>query len=104
MQQSGIGVDGSVFNFDGVVYLNLKLLLVNGGEYVIEYEPVLVSSKVSTNIFGIKTEERFKYFTRDIKNETISYGIESKPNIVLKCYRENLNHTSAYVQVLKSII
>ena len=43
--QSGIEVDGFAFSFDGVVHLNLKLILINGNEYVVEYKVVLLSSK-----------------------------------------------------------
>ena len=50
--ESGIWVEGSVFSLDEEVYLNLKLLLTNGNEYVIEYEPALVSSKSLTKYIG----------------------------------------------------
>ena len=48
--QCGIGIEGSKFIFDGVVYLNLGLVTQDGHIYNLDYEPVLVSSQISTNI------------------------------------------------------
>ena len=53
--QCGIGIEGSKFTFDSVVYLNLGLQVEEGNTYNLEYEPVFVSSQISTNICGMKT-------------------------------------------------
>lgn len=47
---------------------NLKFKRNSGGEFVLEYEPFLVSAAVEGNIFGAKTENRFKSCTRDLEN------------------------------------
>lgn len=78
--QSEIGAIDSVFSFDGVIHLNLKLLLVYDNEYVVEYKPVLVHGTITCRLG------------------------HSKLDITLKCYKEKLNPTSQYVQVLKSNI
>ena len=69
--QCGIGIEGSKFIFDGVVYLNLGLQTAEGHTYNLEYEPVFVSSQISTNIYGMKTEERFKSCLKDHENLTL---------------------------------
>ena len=56
---SGIGVDGHTFCFDGIVYLNFSFDLKEGGTHQVEYEPVLVPMEINSNIFGVKTENKF---------------------------------------------
>ena len=53
--QCGIGIEGSKFIFDGVVYLNVGLRKEEGHTYNLEYEPVFVSLQILTNICGMKT-------------------------------------------------
>ena len=57
---SGIGVDGHTFCFDGIAYLNFSFDLREAGTHQVEYEPVLVSKEINSNIFGAKTENKFK--------------------------------------------
>ena len=64
---SGIGVDGHTFCFDGIVYLNFSFDLKEGGTHQVEYEPVLVSREINSNIFGAKGENKFKSCQRDFK-------------------------------------
>ena len=59
LEQSGVGIDGSKFAFDGIVYLNLVLSNEVGKTFKLSYEPVLVSSQVSSNIFSLHSEEKF---------------------------------------------
>ena len=66
INKSGTAVDGSLFKFDGIAYLNLIFPTEEGNQYTLEYEPVLVSSKVTCNIFGAKTENRFRACFRDL--------------------------------------
>ena len=68
-----------------------------------EYEPVLLSSQVTCNIFRAKTENRFKSCTRDL--ETLEIKLQPKDDdlstVVLKCYQEKVTPVSAYIQVAK---
>ena len=59
VNSSGIGVDGHIFCFDGIVYLNFSFDLKEGGTHQVEYEPVLVPLEINSNIFGVKTENKF---------------------------------------------
>ena len=70
--KNGIGVNGSSFNLDGIVYLNIELIDTGGNVYNIDYEPVYVSECVSI-IYGIKTEKRFTSCTRNFEEQTITY-------------------------------
>ena len=69
--------EGSKFIFGGVVYLNLGLQTEKGHTYTLEYEPVFVSSQISTNINGMKTEERFKLCFERSRKFNISLQSES---------------------------
>ena len=97
--QCGIGIEGSKFLFDGVVYLNLGLQTEEGHTYNLGYEPVFVSSQISSNIYGMKTEERFKSCLKDHENLTLVYSPRvGDENITIKCYKEKVSTTTAYVQ------
>ena len=101
--QCGIGTEGSKFIFDGVVYLNLELQTEEGHFYNLEYEPVFVSSQISTNIYGMKKEERFKSCLKDYENLTLVYSPRvGDENITIKFYKEKVSSTTAYVQIAKS--
>ena len=89
VSKCGIGIEGSKFIFDGVVYLNLELQAEEGHIYNLEYEPVFVSSQISTNIYGMKTEERFKSCLKDHENLTLVYSPRvGNENITIKWYKE----------------
>ena len=60
ISKSGIGVDGHPFEIDVVICINLKMRAKNKEKFVIEYEPVILTSKIDVCIFGIKSEEKFK--------------------------------------------
>ena len=92
--QCGIGIEGSKFIFDGV-YLNLGLQTAEGHKYNLEYEPVFVSSQISTNIYGMKTAERFKSCLKDHENLTLVYSPRvGDENITIKCYKEKVSTTT----------
>ena len=102
IDKSGTAIDGSLFQFDGIAYLNLIFPNEEGNPYTLEYEPILVSSKVTRNIFGAKTENRFRACIRDLENSTITYTPkDSDTPVALKCYKEKINNTSAFIQVAK---
>ena len=89
IDKSGTAIDGSLFQFDGIAYLNLIFPNEEGNPYTLEYEPILVSSKVTCNIFGAKTENRFRACIRDSENSTITYTPkDSDTPVALKCYKE----------------
>ena len=46
ISKSVIGVDGHPFEIDGVTYINLTMRTENKEIFVIEYEPVIVTSKI----------------------------------------------------------
>lgn len=104
IEKSGIGVDGHHFRIEGVIYLNLQLKQENGSFHTIEYEPVLVSSCISTPIFGINTENRFSQCTRRDADNTLTYTVSSGEQVKLKFFRESNELSSAYVRVSKSAI
>ena len=105
VSKCGIGIEGSKFIFDGVVYLNLELQTEEGHIYNLEYEPVFVSSQISTNIYGMKTEERFKSCLKDHENLTLVYSPRvGNENITIKWYKEKVSITTAYVQIAKSCV
>lgn len=45
----------------------------NKEKFVIEYETVIVTSKIDMCIFGIKSEEKFKKCVRNESNHTLEY-------------------------------
>ena len=101
----GIGIEGLKFIFDCVVYLNLGLQTAEGHTYNLEYEPVFVSSQISTNIYRMKTEERFKSCLKDHENLTLVYSPRvCNENVIIKCYTEKVSTTTAYVQIAKSCV
>ena len=104
VQQSGIGIDGHRFQFEGVAYLTLTFKKDDGTDYPLFYEPVLVSKFVKSNILGAKTESRFKICERNLENETLIYTTRKDEKIIVKCYREKLNVTSAYIEVARTSI
>ena len=92
----GSGIDGRQFKFDGIVYINLTFETESGRPFILEYKPVLVSSSIKCNIFGAKTENRFKSCIRDISKGTITYrtGMCEEP-ITIHCFKEKQSTTNA---------
>ena len=95
---SGIGVDGHTFCFDGLVYLNLK----EGGTRQVKYESVSVSKEINSNIFGAKTENRFKRCQRDFEKIFIEYKTDKNQTVFTKCYKEKSLFTAAFIEVAKA--
>ena len=59
VEQSGVGIDGSKFAFDGIVCLNLVLCNEEGETFVLSYETMVVLSQVLSNTFCFNSEEKF---------------------------------------------
>ena len=57
VNEAAVGVAGNRLEFDGVVYTNVNLVQEDGSYYLLEYEPLLVTSAVDSCIFGIHTEQ-----------------------------------------------
>ena len=104
VKQSGIGIDGHRFQFEGVAYLTINFKKSDGTDYPLFYEPVLVSRNVKSNILGAKTESRFKICIRDLDNQTLVYTTRQDERVVVKCYKEQLNITSAYIEVARTSV
>ena len=104
VKQSGVGIDGHQFQFEGVAYLTMNFKKEDGTDYPLFYEPVLVSNSIKTNILGAKTEARFKTCVRDLENETLTYTTKNDEKIMVNCFKERLNVTSAYIEIAKTSI
>ena len=56
-----------------VTYIKWAMRTENKKKFVIEYETVIVTSKIDMCIFGIKSEEKFKKCVRNESNHTLEY-------------------------------
>ena len=56
-----------------VTYIKWAMRTENKEKFVIEYETVIVTSKIDMCIFGIKSEEKFKKCVRNESNHTLEY-------------------------------
>ena len=73
--------------------------------YVLEYEPLLLSTKINTCIFGIHTERRFKGGTRDHDEHVIKFiPRENKAPIAMPYVEEKSSTPRAFIQVAKVTI
>ena len=70
-----------------VVYLNISFDFKKGGTHQVEYEPVLVSKEINSNIFGVKTENKFKSCQRDFEKLLIEYKTDKNQTVFVKCYK-----------------
>ena len=104
VEQSGVGIDGSKFSFDGIVYLKLVLSSEEGKTFGLSCEPVLVSSQVSSNIFGFNSEEKFTSCCRNSEYIIMTFTTKSRKSLKVKCYRENIEATTAYIKIAKSTV
>ena len=102
--RSGIGISGEKFELDGVAHLNIRFYREDGSCYLLEYQPVLVSSKIKSNILGMQTELQFKGATRDHLNRLLTFIPHNDVNITLKYWKESSNKESSCVQVAKATI
>ena len=83
----------------------IQSLQVDGGDYTLEYQPVLVSSRITSNILGIYTEMQFKETVRDQENEsTIFMPKDAKSGTTVCYYKEKLSQNSACVRIAKATV
>ena len=75
--------------FNDITYSNLKLIEEGEIEFCLQYEPVLTSKHVKTNINGINTEQRFSTSTKDkLKNSSEdSFEMLKKKNYLRYLHR-----------------
>ena len=105
VNEAGVGVAGNRFEFDGVVYMNVNLVQEDGSYYLLEYEPLLVTSAVDSCIFGIRTEQRFKETHRKQDESTITFVPNEGEAVRVRFYKEKQGSTnSAYIRVAKSTV
>ena len=104
MEQSGVGIDGSKFAFDGIIYLNLVLSNGEGETFELSYEPVLVSSQVSSNIFGFNSEEKFTSCCHNSEDNIMAFTTKSRKTLKVKCYRENIEATIVYIRIANAAV
>ena len=102
LNSSGIGVDGHTFCFDGIVYFNCSFDLKEGGTHQVEYEPVLMSKEITSNIFGAKTENKFKSCQRDFEKLFIEYKTDKTQTVLIKCYKEKYLFATAFIEITKA--
>ena len=65
INRAGMSISGVPFKIDGVAYMTMTFKREDNTLYSLEYEPVLVSSDIKNNIFGLHSELRFKEAKRE---------------------------------------
>ena len=98
----GIGISGTSFQFDGAAHMNLKYKRLDDTSYLLEYEPVLVSSHITTCIFGIHSELRFKSAARDHDEKCITFVPTDGQMVQMAYLEEKSDGRSAFIQVSKA--
>ena len=69
--------------------------LKEGRTHQVEYKPVFVSKEVNTNIFGAKTENKFKSCQWNFQKLFIEYKAGKNQSGFLKCYTEKFSLSTA---------
>ena len=73
INRAGMGISGVPFKIDGVACMTMTFKREDNTSYNLEYEPVLVSSDIKNNIFGLHSELRFKDAKREHDAQTITF-------------------------------
>ena len=71
----------------------------DGTSYYLQYQTLLVSSKISTNILGMQTELQFKGAVRGQENRLLTFIPKDNDNVTIKYWKETVDAKSAFVQV-----
>ena len=93
----GSGIDGNRFEFDRIVYLNLSFKTESGRLFTLQYQPVLISSAIKSNIYGAKTENRF---VEEICRKERFLIALMNAKITLRCFKEKALPSTAYGEIL----
>ena len=56
LNKSGISISSDTFKIEYVAFVNFKFCRDDQTEYLLECEPVLISCKISSDIFGVHTD------------------------------------------------
>ena len=99
-----MGISGVPFKIDGVGYMTMTFKRGDNTSYNLEYEPVLVSSDIKNNIFGLHSELRFKEAKREHDAQTITFVPREGQNIKLKYFVEKDAISSAFIRVAKTTL
>ena len=102
--KSGVTVSGEKFQIDGVAFVNIKFEREDSSQYLLEYQPVLVSRNVSSNLFGMHTDLQFKGVLRNNEDESITFLPQNDREVKIKYFKENRGNKSALVHVAKVTI
>ena len=102
LTQQGICADQSKFDVDGVIYAHLNILDDQNNHCRIPYEPVLVCPTVSTNIFGMKSMDKFEQITKNNKEDTITFT-KNDNTLTVRVIKEKIEkNESAYIAIAKN--
>ena len=101
VEKSGVGISEETFKIDGVAFTNLTFLRDNGTKFILEYQPILVSSEISSNIFGVHSEQQFRGCNRNHEDNSITFLPYNGADVKIKYWQEQMDSNSAYVKVAK---
>ena len=73
VNKSGVTISGEKFQIEGLAFANIKFKCEDQPEFLSEYKPILVSSQISSNLFGIHTDLQLKAANHDHENESITF-------------------------------
>ena len=65
---------------------------------------MLFPSQISSNVFGFNSEEKFTSCCRNSGNNIMTFTAKSRKSLKVKCYRENIEATTAYIRIAKSTV
>ena len=80
-------MEGSRFKVEGLAYLNLELVTVDGTVHVLEYEPVLVSANISTNNIRYQNRKLFKKCIKNYESSSIVYETKNGERLHISCLK-----------------
>ena len=103
INRCGVGVSNQKFKIDGVAHLNLALHGTSNEQFILNYEPVLVSSDIKMCIFGIHSEDQFEEIKRSHKQNIVSFRTKHGDEIKLKFFRES-SASCAFIETCKSTV
>eukprot|EP00794_Sanderia_malayensis_P019788 gene19788-21727_t len=99
--RSGVGIAGNNFEIEGVAHLNMQFFREDGSSHVLEYQPILISSGITSNISGMQTELKLKGTVRDNDNKLLTFIPQNDASVVIKYWRENIDVESACIHVAR---
>ena len=92
------------FTFDANLYLNLVLSNKKGQTFKLYYQPVLILSQVSSNIFGLNSEKTFISCCSNSEDNIRTFTTKSRKSLKVKCCCKNIEVTATYIRNDKSTV